>query len=52
MRIVVATEDFEAVAFDVQVSALHTARSLERHTLIPRPLADLLSPSVFRRRCD
>ncbi len=43
MRIVLATEDFEAVAFDVQVASFHTARSLERNTTIPKLGPDLLA---------
>jgi endonuclease-8 len=42
MRIVLATRDFEAVAFDVPVASFHTARSLERNTTIPRLGPDLL----------
>jgi len=43
MRAVVATSDFEAVAFDVPVASFHTARSLERHTAIPKLGPDLLA---------
>src|ERR1700744_5074245 len=32
MRIVITTDDFEAVAFEVPVAQFHTGRSLERHT--------------------
>jgi endonuclease-8 len=42
MRIVIRTREFEAVAFDVQVASFHTARSLERHTAIPKLGSDLL----------
>jgi len=42
MRAVVATTDFEAVAFDVPVASFHTARSLERNTTIPKLGPDLL----------
>ena len=42
MRVVVATSQFEAVAFDVPVARFHTARSLERHTSIPALGPDLL----------
>jgi len=45
MRIVLATADFEAVAFDVQVAQFHTARSLERHSAIPKLGPDLLTPA-------
>src|SRR5271165_1636133 len=42
MRIVVATESSEAVAFNVPVAEFHTSRSLERQTSIPRLGPDLL----------
>jgi endonuclease VIII len=42
MRAVIATADFEAVAFDVPVASFHTARSLERNTTIPKLGPDLL----------
>jgi endonuclease VIII len=42
MRVVIATADFEAVAFNVPVASFHTARSLERNTTIPRLGPDLL----------
>ncbi len=45
MRILLATEDFEAVAFDVQIASFHSASSLERHTSIPKLGPDLLSSS-------
>jgi endonuclease-8 len=45
MRIVLATEDFEAVAFNVQVASFQTAGSLERNTTIPKLGLDLLSAS-------
>jgi endonuclease-8 len=45
MRVVVATADFEAVAFDVPVASFHTARSLERSAAIPKLGPDLLSES-------
>jgi endonuclease-8 len=45
MRIVLTTEDFEAVAFDVQVASFQTAGSLERNTTIPKLGPDLLSAS-------
>lgn len=42
MRIVIATAEFEAVAFDVPVARFHTARTLERNTAIPKLGPDLL----------
>ncbi|TCK70796.1 Fpg/Nei family DNA glycosylase [Acidipila rosea] len=42
MRLVIATEEFEAVAFDVPIARFHTARSLERQSAIPRLGPDLL----------
>jgi endonuclease VIII len=42
MRAVIHTKDFEAVAFDVPVARFHTARSLERHSAIPKLGPDLL----------
>ena len=42
MRAVIATADFEAVAFDVPVASFHTARTLERNTAIPKLGPDLL----------
>ncbi len=44
MRVVIATADFEAVAFDVPVASFHTERSLERDTIIPGLGPHLLSP--------
>lgn len=43
MRAVIATADFEAVGFDVPVASFHTARTLERNTIIPKLGPDLLS---------
>ncbi|WP_158751166.1 Fpg/Nei family DNA glycosylase [Acidobacterium sp. S8] len=45
MRIVITTEKFEAVAFEVPVAQFHTVRSLERHTSIPKLGPDLLKSS-------
>ena len=45
MRIVITTEDFQAVGFDVPVAQFHTARSLERHTALPKLGPDLLKPA-------
>jgi endonuclease-8 len=42
MRIMLAAEDFEAVAFDVPVARFHTGKSLERDTILPRLGPDLL----------
>ena len=42
MRIAIATEQFEAVAFDVPVAQFHTAKSLARHTSVPKLGPDLL----------
>jgi endonuclease-8 len=42
MRIVITTEHFEAVAFEVPVAQFHTARSLERHPSLPKLGPDLL----------
>ena len=43
MRAVITTADFEAVAFNVPVAQFHTARSLERSTMVPKLGPDLLS---------
>jgi endonuclease-8 len=45
MRVVVRTEAWEAVAFNVPVAEFHTARSLERNSQIPRLGPDVLSDS-------
>src|ERR1700729_1846620 len=45
MRIVITTDDFEAVAFEVPVAQFHTGRSLERHTSLPKLGPDLLKPA-------
>jgi endonuclease VIII len=44
MRIVLTTDDYEAVAFNVPVAQFHTARTLERHTSLPKLGPDLLKP--------
>jgi endonuclease-8 len=44
MRALIATPDFEAVAFDVPVARFETARSLERQAAMPQLGPDLLSP--------
>jgi endonuclease VIII len=43
MRIVIENEQYQAVGFRVPVAEMHTARSLERNTRIPRTENDLLS---------
>jgi endonuclease-8 len=45
MRIVITTEHFEAVAFQVPVAEFHTARSLERHFVVLKPGPDVLKSS-------
>jgi endonuclease-8 len=45
MRVMIATADFEAVAFDVPVAQFHTSRSLERSPAIPKLGPDLLGGS-------
>jgi endonuclease-8 len=45
MRVVVRTDTWEAVAFNVPVAEFHTARSLERNSQIPRLGPDVLSDS-------
>src|SRR5271165_5239757 len=42
MRVVIRTEQYEAVAFAVPVARFHTARSLERNSAIPKLGPDLL----------
>jgi endonuclease VIII len=42
MRVVVATADMEAVAFNVPVAKFYTARTLERNSTIPKLGPDLL----------
>jgi endonuclease-8 len=41
MRVLVRTEKYEAVGFDVPVAQFHTAQSLARHLEIPQPASDL-----------
>jgi endonuclease VIII len=43
MRVVIRTEDWEAVAFNVPIAEFHTARSLERHSPIPKLGPDVLA---------
>jgi endonuclease-8 len=45
MRIVLRVSDWEAVAFNVQLAELHTARSLARSRQIPNLGPDILSPA-------
>jgi endonuclease-8 len=42
MRVVIETPQYEAVAFEVPVAQFHTARSLDRHSAIPKLGPDLL----------
>jgi endonuclease-8 len=43
MRVVVRTEEWEAVAFNVPVAEFHTARSLERNSQVPKLGPDVLA---------
>jgi endonuclease-8 len=43
MRVVIRTETWEAVGFNIPVAEFHTARSLERNSQIPRLGPDILS---------
>jgi endonuclease-8 len=43
MRAVIRTADWQAVAFNVPVAEFHTARSLARHTQVPKLGLDVLS---------
>jgi endonuclease-8 len=43
MRVVIRTEDWEAVAFNVPIAEFHTRRSLERSEQMPTVGADVLS---------
>ena len=43
MRVVIRTDDWEAVAFNVPIAEFHTARSLERHSQIPKLGLDVLA---------
>jgi endonuclease-8 len=43
MRVVIRTEEWEAVAFNVPVAEFHTARSLERSSQVPKLGPDILS---------
>ncbi len=43
MRVVIRTEDWEAVAFNVPVAEFHTARSLERSSQVPKLGPDILA---------
>jgi endonuclease-8 len=42
MRVVIRTEDWEAVAFNVPIAEFHTARSLERSSQVPKLGPDIL----------
>jgi endonuclease-8 len=43
MRVVIRTEDWEAVAFNVPIAEFHTARSLERSSQVPKLGPDILA---------
>jgi endonuclease-8 len=43
MRVVIRTQDWQAVAFNVPICEFHTARSLERSSQVPRLGPDILS---------
>jgi endonuclease-8 len=43
MRVVIRTEDWEAVAFNVPIAEFHTARSLERSAQVPKLGPDILA---------
>jgi endonuclease VIII len=45
MRVLIRTEKYEAVGFEIPVARFHTARSLERHSAIPQLGPDLLKGS-------
>jgi len=45
MRVVIRTEDWVAVAFNVPVAEFHTARSLQRSNEVPKLGPDILSES-------
>lgn len=42
MRVAITCGDYQAVAFNVPIAEFHTARSLERHTQIPKLGPDVL----------
>jgi endonuclease-8 len=42
MRVALFTDDWQAIAFNVPVAEFHTARSLERHSQIPKLGVDVL----------
>jgi endonuclease-8 len=44
MRVVIRTDEWEAVAFNVPIAEFHTPRSLERSSQIPKLGPDVLSP--------
>lgn len=45
MRVVIRTEDWEAVGFNIPLAEFHTARSLERSSQVPKLGPDILSDS-------
>lgn len=46
MRILVATDAFEAVGFDIPVAEFHTSRTIDRHEALGRLGPDLLADDV------
>jgi len=45
MRVVIRTDHYEAVAFNVPIAEFHTSRSLERHSSLPKLGPDVLGAS-------
>ena len=45
MRVVIRTEDWEAIGFNIPVAEFYTARSLERSSQVPKLGPDILSDS-------
>lgn len=48
MRILIQTEEFEAVTFDLPVAEFHTPQSLARHPSLPRLGPDLAASNLVR----
>lgn len=46
MRVVIKTADWEAVGFNIPMAEFRTARSLERHSQVPKLGPDILSESL------
>lgn len=44
MRVVIETDRYHAVAFNVPIAQMHTSQSLSRDRRIPQPAADVLNP--------